>query len=66
MPFEAGKTRFGWGVYRSAPWHFVGMFDTKDDAAAKASEMGEGYEVALGENQAGTDNFIKAGKPTHQ
>ena len=58
MPFETGVTLTGWGVVRGEPWDFVGIYDTESEALAKASEMGDGYEVKYGDNQQGTDNFI--------
>lgn len=60
MPFQNGNTLAGYGVVRVAPatWHFAGLFKTKQEAAAKAAELGDGYEVHYGEQQEGTDNFI--------
>jgi hypothetical protein len=58
MPFTEGKTHQGWGVFRSSPWEFVGLFETKEQADAKAQEMGPEYQVAFGEQQEGTDNFV--------
>lgn len=60
MPFQTGQTISGWGVFRSAPWRFVAIFPTKDEAETKAKELGQDYEVKYGENQAGTDNFVIA------
>lgn len=58
MPFTEGQTVSGWGVYRSAPWHFAGIFDTQEKAQAEADRLGAGYVVKYGDNQVGTDNFI--------
>lgn len=58
MSYLEGNTLTGWGVVRSAPWHFAGIFATKEEADAKANELGEEYEVAHGENREGTDDFI--------
>ncbi len=58
MPFLHGKTIKGWGVFKDAPWHFVGKYADRAQAEAKAHEMGSEYQVRLGENQEGTDNFI--------
>jgi hypothetical protein len=49
MPIMTGKTLVGWGVVREQPWDFVGMFDTQVEAAAKAIDMGKGYEAHHGE-----------------
>jgi hypothetical protein len=56
--FSEGETLHGWGVVRSAPWHFVGLYADKATAEAAAKEAGPDYIVRLGDNQAGTDNFI--------
>jgi hypothetical protein len=58
MPFKEGETLRGWGVVRSAPWDFVGMFPTRHEAEVKAREMGKGYIARLGEHREGTDDFV--------
>lgn len=58
MPFTEGVTERGWGVVRCKPWHFVGLFATKEAAEASAKGLGSAYEVINGEHQVGTDNFI--------
>jgi hypothetical protein len=58
MSYEEGKTREGWGVFRIEPWHFAGLFETREAAEAKAREMGTDYLAKYGEHQAGTDNFV--------
>lgn len=58
MSFVEGTTLTGWGVVRSAPWHFAGIFETKQQAESKANELGPEYEVHFGENREGTDDFI--------
>lgn len=58
MPFTEGKTLTGWGVIRSAPWDFAGLFATKGEAEAKAKELGPEYEVRHGDNREGSDDFI--------
>lgn len=58
MPFENAETIFGWGVVRSRPWHLAGVFETREEAEAKAAELGEGYAVHRGENRKGSDDFI--------
>lgn len=45
MPFIGGNARSGWAVVRSDPRHVAGMFDSEEEANAKAAEMGGGYEV---------------------
>jgi hypothetical protein len=56
--FVEGETVTGWGVVRSNPWHFVGIFPTKEVAEAKVAEMGDGYGVKWGDNRKGTDDFL--------
>ena len=51
MPIVEGKTLIGWGVVRSEPWHFVGLFETHMEAAAKAIDMGQGYAARYGESK---------------
>jgi hypothetical protein len=58
MPFVEGKTVSGWGVVRFSPWHFAGIFAKKEDAEARARDLGEGYEVKWGENREGSDDFV--------
>lgn len=58
MAYEKEKTVKGWGVLRNAPWHFVGMFPSRDAAVEKAKELGDSYIARLGEHQVGTDNFV--------
>ncbi len=43
----------GWGVIRSAPWHFAGLFLSKEEADALQSKLGTDYRVArrLSENK---------------
>ena len=61
MPFVNGVTTTGWGVVRNDPWHLVGVYGTEAEATAKATEMGEGYEVHFGENREGSDDFVWSG-----
>ncbi len=58
MPYTEGTTLKGWGVVRGAPWHFVGLYETKEQAESVARQSGPDYQVKYGENQAGTDNFV--------
>jgi hypothetical protein len=58
MPFTMRNVLKGWGVLRKSPWHFAGLYPTKQEADAKAQEMGAGYVVLFGEQLQGTDNFI--------
>jgi hypothetical protein len=60
VPFTMGKSVKGWGVVRNSPWHFAGLYPTKQEADAKAREMGSGYVVRLGEEQVGTGIFLSS------
>jgi hypothetical protein len=48
MPFISGNDRSGWAVVRGEPRHVAGVYETEQEANAKAAEMGEGYEVKYG------------------
>lgn len=56
--YVEGETIHGWGVVRSEPWHFVGIYPDKESAEAASKEAGPNYVVRYGDNQAGTDNFL--------
>jgi hypothetical protein len=58
MSYLSGETNAGWGVVRELPWHFVGVFETQVEAAARAIDMGVGYVVHYGEHRGGTDDFV--------
>jgi hypothetical protein len=51
------KANVGWGVMREEPWHFVGLFDTQLEAAAKAIDMGVGYVAHYGASADG-EHFV--------
>ncbi|WP_375428926.1 hypothetical protein [uncultured Sphingomonas sp.] len=57
MPIVDGKTLIGWGVVREEPWDFVGLFETRTAATAKAINMGIGYTVRHGESP-DDDSFV--------
>lgn len=50
MLFVKGKNLLGWGVVREMPWHFVGIFESQLQAAAKAIDLGPGYAAHYGES----------------
>ena len=52
----------GWGVFRNAPWHFIGLYPTENEAKAIQITHGDGYEVQYGKNESGTDNFVHSSK----
>lgn len=58
MPFVEGRSEKGWGVAKTKPWHFAGLFESREAADTAAKEMGPDYEVHYGELQTGTDNFV--------
>nr|WP_239990612.1 MULTISPECIES: hypothetical protein [unclassified Pseudomonas] len=55
---QAPGSVLGWGVTRNSPWHFVGVYLTKDAAQAKAADLGGEYKVSYGSHELGTDSFI--------
>ncbi len=48
----------GWGVVRNDPWHFVGLFDSQEEAEVEHAKYGADYLVVLGSNKKGTDEFV--------
>lgn len=57
MTIVYGKSLIGWGVVRDTPWHFVGLFQTQIEAAAKAIDMGPGYMARYGQSS-DSDTFV--------
>jgi hypothetical protein len=56
--FAECRTQHGWGVVRVKLWHFVGLFETEQEATEKAAELGPEYEVHQSHHRVGTDDFI--------
>lgn len=42
------------------PWDLAGFFGSEGEARQECARQGDGYEVAYGSNQAGTDSFVVA------
>jgi hypothetical protein len=57
MPHQQDMTLRGWGVFRDRPWHLAGVYYTEAQATAKASQLGDEYKIAYGENRDSTDDF---------
>jgi len=55
MPFIRGSERTGWAVLRNDPRHVAGVYDTEQEANAKAAELGPEYEVRHGQIGDGSD-----------
>lgn len=49
----------GWGVYRDSPWHFAGIFSTREEAEQKRDTIGTDYKVAFGSRRLASDDFIE-------
>jgi hypothetical protein len=47
-----------WGVVRPLPYQFAGLYRRKAEAEEKAGELGPEYEVHLGIQRTGTQEFI--------
>ena len=58
MPFLEGKTLQGWGVVRCEPWHFVGVYGTREEAESEARQRGDDYIVCVDEGRDGTGTLI--------
>lgn len=58
-PFNPGWF-LGWGALRMEPWDLAGFFGSEGEARQECARQGNGYEVAYGSNQAGTDSFVVA------
>ena len=63
MPIVDGKTLIGWGAVREMPWHFAGLFASREEAQSKADEMGAGYIARYGERNDDPDTFTSADTP---
>jgi len=48
----------GFGVFRMAPWHFAGLFHTREEAQRVQQQLGQTYEVGYGSHRDGSDDFI--------
>jgi hypothetical protein len=58
MPSLEGKTLQGWGVVRCEPWHFVGVYRTREEAESEARQRGDDYIVCVDEGCDGTGALI--------
>jgi hypothetical protein len=58
MPFREGQTLQGWGVVRCEPWHFVGVYRTREVAESEARQRDDDYIVCVDEGRDGTGALI--------
>lgn len=42
------ETLTGWVVFRPKPWHFVGVFSSREEAELECERAGSAYQVAFG------------------
>lgn len=56
MAGEDDRVQPGWGVFRQAPYDLAGVFDSREEAEAKAREVGGDYLVRYGEVREGSDS----------
>jgi serine protease Do len=50
--------RFGFGVYRTDPWHLAAVFKSQVDAEHLRAQLPPGYLVGLGTHRLGGDDFV--------
>jgi serine protease Do len=50
--------RWGWAVVRQAPWHLADFCETQKEGLDALNKAGEGYDLILGSNRTGTDDFV--------
>jgi hypothetical protein len=58
MAYRPDQTIVGYGVFRTNPWHLAGVFCTRRQAEAKASQLGSDYQVRWGENRDAIQDFV--------
>lgn len=51
----------GWIVYRPRPWHFVGVFGSREEAELKRERAGPDYQVEFGTADVESGEFDGAG-----
>ena len=51
----------GWVVYRPKPWHFVGVFGSREEAELKRGRAGPEYQVEFGTADVESGEFDGAG-----
>lgn len=64
MPHSGDRVKSGWGVFRLAPWHLAGVFETSGEAEAKVAELGPAYTIRYGETRPGSDEFVSRNTKT--
>lgn len=54
----------GWLVFRDSGWRrkFVGVFATREEAAAEAEKAGKGYQVRFGSYDDNARDYATAGE----
>lgn len=57
MPMVDGKTLIGWGAVRELPWHFAGLFASREEAQLRSDALGDGYVARYGERDETSDTF---------
>lgn len=52
----------GWVVYRPRPWHFVGVFGSREEAELKRERAGPEYQVEFGTAEVESGEFDGGGR----
>ncbi|TQN75909.1 UNVERIFIED_ORG: hypothetical protein FHU00_4972 [Citrobacter freundii] len=47
----------GWAIFRSSPWHLVGVFATEYMVRKELQTRGDGYHMQLGSYKPGSQDF---------
>ncbi|PUA20862.1 hypothetical protein C7W93_11645 [Glaciimonas sp. PCH181] len=55
-PDNSGNV-IGFGIVKSSPWHFGGIYSEETDARRIASKLGSQYEVHYGSHRLNSDDF---------
>ncbi len=52
----------GWVVFRPRPWHFVGVFGSREEAELKRERAGPDYQVEFGTADVESGEFDGGGR----
>lgn len=52
------ESLIGYCAFRRNPWHFLGLYATREEAERQVKGAGDDYEVAFGAYRETTDDFV--------